>query len=100
MARQISQNRRDQPICTGTNNDGTTASNPLGTAICTATTIGDTGNTLAGTTLSSTDTEQPRYLALSGVFRITEDAVTPTTPAVESVAITSDAGSDYEYVKD
>ena len=97
---QISQNRRDQPICTGTNNDGTTASNPLGTAICTATTIGDTGNTLAGTTLSSTDTEQPRYLALSGVFRITEDAVTPTTPAVESVAITSDAGSDYEYVKD
>ena len=95
----ISQNRRDQPICTGTNDDGTTANNPLGVDPCTATTI-DSANTLSGTTHSSTSSEQPRYLALSGVFRVAADAVLPTIPAVASVAITSDAGTDREYVKD
>ena len=95
----ISQNRRDQPICTGTNNDGTTTSMPLGNDPCTATTIGSS-STLSGTTHSSTSEGLPRYLALSGVFRVDEDAVAPTIPAVESVAITSYAGSDREYAKD
>ena len=96
---QISQNRRDQPICTGTNDNGTTTSMPLGNDPCTATTIGSS-STLSGTTHSSTSSDEPRYLALSGVFRVAEDVVVPTIPAVESVAITSDAGSDREYVKD
>ena len=73
----ISQNRRDQPICTGTNDDGTTANNPLGVDPCTATTI-DSANTLSGTTHSSSSSEEPRYLALSGVFRVAEDVVAPT----------------------
>ena len=92
----ISQNRRDQVICTGTNDDGST-DQPLGAASCTATTIGDTGHTLSGTTHLST--EQSRYLALSGVFRVGNFA-SPTIPVVESVAVTSDPGSDGEYVKD
>ena len=94
-------NRRDQPICTGTADDGTTTSMPLGNDPCTATDDRLFSNhTLSGTTHSSSSDERPRYLALSGVFRVAEDAVAPTIPAVESVAITSAAGSDREYVKD
>ena len=94
----ISQNRRDQPICTGTNDDGTTANNPLGVDPCTATTI-DSANTLSGTTHSSTSSEQPRYLVLSGVFRV-GNFTTTTIPVVERVVVTSDPGADGEYVKD
>ena len=96
----ISQNRRDQTICTGTADDGTTTNQPLGADPCTATTIGSTTNTLSGTTHSSSSSEQPRYLALSGVFRVSEDVVAPTIPVIESVAVTSDPGNDGEYVKD
>ena len=92
----ISQNRRDQVICTGTADDGTT-DQPLGAASCTATTIGDTGHTLSGTTHLST--AESRYLVLSGVFRV-GNFTSPTIPVVESVAVTSDPGSDGEYVKD
>ena len=56
----ISQNRRDQVICTGTADDGTT-DQPLGAASCTATTIGDTDHTLSGTINSST--AESRFLA-------------------------------------
>ena len=94
----IVQNQRDQLICTGTDDDGTTTSMPLGNDPCTATTIGSS-STLSGTTYSSSDTGGPRYLALSGVFRV-GNFTTTTIPAVESVAITSDAGFDREYVKD
>ena len=92
----ISQNRRDQVICTGTADDGTT-DQPLGAASCTATTIGDTDHPLSGTLNSST--AESRFLALSGVFRV-GNFTSPTIPVVESVAVTSDPGSDGEYVKD
>ena len=92
----ISQNRRDQVICTGTADDGTT-DQPLGAASCTATTIGDTAHTLSGT--SNLSTAESRFLALSGVFRV-GNITSPTIPVVESVAVTSDPGSDGEYVKD
>ena len=92
----ITQNRRDQVICTGTADDGTT-DQPLGAASCTATTIGDTDHTLSGTTHLST--AESRYLVLSGVFRV-GNFTSPTIPVVESVAVTSDPGSDGEYVKD
>ena len=92
----IAQDRRNQVICTGTADDGTT-DQPLGAASCTATTIGDTAHTLSGTTHLST--AESRYLVLSGVFRV-GNFTTPPIPVVESVAVTSDPGSDGEYVKD
>ena len=92
----IAQDRRNQVICTGTADDGTT-DQPLGAASCTATTIGDTDHTLSGTTHLST--AESRYLVLSGVFRV-GNFTTPPIPVVESVAVTSDPGSDGEYVKD
>ena len=78
----ITQNRRDQAICTGTADNGTT-DQPLGAASCTATTIGDTDHTLSGTTHLST--AESRYLVLSGVFRV-GNFTSPTIPVVESVA--------------
>ena len=49
----ISQNRRDQFLCTGTDDDGTTASQPMGASTCSGTTIDTTSNTLSGETGSS-----------------------------------------------
>ena len=90
--------RKSQFICTGTNDDGTTASQSLGASSCAGTKINITGNTLSGATHPiSTDS---RYLVLSGVFRVGNFTTTTTTPVVESVAVTSDPGSAGEYVKD
>ena len=91
---RISQNRRDQFLCTGTNDDGTTAQ-PLGANPCTATTFDTTTNTLSGKTLATS--EKARYLVLSDVFRVEGNTDLPV-PVVEGVAITSDPGSDREYV--
>ena len=93
----LSSGRKDQFICTGTNDDGTTASQPLGASQCAGTKINITGNTLSGTTGPSSAAS--RYLVLSGVFRV-GNFTTPTTPVVERVRVTSDPGSDGEYVKD
>ena len=93
----LSSGRKDQFICTGTNDDGTTASQPLGASQCAGTKINITGNTLSGTTGPSHAAS--RYLVLSGVFRV-GNFTTPTTPVVERVRVTSDPGSDGEYVKD
>ena len=92
----LSSGRKDQFICTGTNDDGTTASQPLGAATCAGTKINISGNTLSGATGASSAAS--RYLVLSGVFRVGN--FTATTPAIESVSVTSDTGSDGEYVKD
>ena len=92
----LSSGRKDQFICTGTNDDGTTASQPLGAATCAGTKINISGNTLSGATGASSAAS--RYLVLSGVFRVGN--FTATIPTVESVRVTSDAGSDGEYVKD
>ena len=92
----LSSGRKDQFICTGTNDDGTTASQPMGAATCAGTKINISGNTLSGTSASSSTAS--RYLVLSGVFRVGN--FTATTPAIESVRVTSDPGSDGEYVKD
>ena len=97
----ISGDNRNQQLCTGTADDGTTTNQPLGGAdpdhdgvsTCTATSINTTSNTLSGETRDVSD--PPRYLALSGVFRVGDF----TVPTIESVAITSDPGSDGEYVK-
>ena len=92
----LTSGRKDQFICTGTNDDGTTASQPLGASSCAGTRINITGNTLSGVTgPSSADS---RYLVLSGVFRV-GNFTTTTTPVVESVVVTSDPGTDGEYVK-
>ena len=93
----LSSRRKDQFICTGTNDDGTTASGPMGESSCTGTKINISGSTLSGESLSSADNS--RYLVLSGVFRV-GDFATPAIPVIESVAVTSDPGSDGEYVKD
>ena len=90
-------NRKDQFICTGSNDDGTTASGPMGASSCTGTTINISGSTLSGETLSSAD--RSRYLVLSGVFRVGAFA-SPPIPVIERVEVTSDPGSDGEYVKD
>ena len=92
----LSSGRKDQFICTGTNDDGTTASQPLGAATCAGTKINISGNTLSGATGASSAAS--RYLVLSGVFRVGN--FTATIPTVESVRVTSDPGSDGEYVKD
>ena len=92
----LSSGRKDQFICTGTNDDGTTASQPLGAATCAGTKINISGTTLSGATGASSAAS--RYLVLSGVFRVGN--FTATTPAIESVHVTSDPGSDGEYVKD
>ena len=92
----LSSGRKDQFICTGTNDDGTTASQPLGAATCAGTKINISGNTLSGAT--GVSSAASRYLVLSGVFRVGN--FTATIPTVESVRVTSDAGSDGEYVKD
>ena len=92
----LSSARKDQFLCTGTNDDGTTASQPLGASSCAGTKINITGNTLSGATVPSSTGS--RYLVLSGVFRVGN--FTSTTPVVERVAVTSDPGSDGEYVKD
>ena len=91
----ISQNRRDQFLCTGTDDNGTTSSQPMGASTCSGTTIDTTSNTLSGQTGAST--ARSRYLALSGVFRVGATAG-DTIPVVESLEITSDPGSDQEYV--
>ena len=44
-------------------------------------------------------TAESRFLALSSAFRV-GNFTAPTVPVVESVEITSDPGSDGEYVKD
>ena len=92
----LTSGRKDQFICTGTNDDGTTASQPLGATTCAGTKINISGNTLSGTT--GANSAASRYLALSGVFRVGN--FTATTPAIESVRVTSDPGNDGEYVKD
>ena len=92
----LTSGRKDQFICTGTNDDGTTASQPLGATTCAGTKINISGNTLSGTT--GANSAASRYLALSGVFRVGN--FTATTPAIESVRVTSDPGNDREYVKD
>ncbi|MCY3623786.1 MAG: cadherin-like beta sandwich domain-containing protein [Gammaproteobacteria bacterium] len=91
----ISQNRRDQFLCTGTDDNGTTTSQPMGASTCSGTMIETTSNTLSGETGAST--ARSRYLALSGVFRVGA-AAGDTIPVVESLAITSDPGTDEEYV--
>ena len=94
---EVPESQLFQNICTGTADDGTTTSNPMGAAMCTATQLRDIGNTLSGESVSST--EESRFLALSGVFRV-GNFTASTIPEVESVAFTSDPGSDGEYVKD
>ena len=94
---EVPESQLFQNICTGTADDGTTTSNPMGAAMCTATQLRDIGNTLSGESVSST--EESRVLALSGVFRV-GNFTASTIPEVESVAFTSDPGSDGEYVKD
>ena len=94
---EVPESQLFQNICTGTADDGTTTSNPMGAATCTATQLRDIGNTLSGESVSST--AESRFLALSGVFRV-GNFTASTIPAVESVAFTSDPGSDGEYVKD
>ena len=67
----IIDDARDQVLCTGTNDNGTTSNLPLGGANpdhdgvseCSATTISTTSNTLSGITRDVTDTA--RYIALS-----------------------------------
>ena len=71
-----------QILCTGSADDGT------------ATSVRTTSSTLGGRTLDVDN--RARYLALSGVFRVAASS----RPRVESVAITSDPGSDGEYVLD
>ena len=88
--------RKNQFICTGTNDDGTTASQPIGAGSCAGTKINITGNTLSGATALSSFSS--RYLVLSGVFRV-GNFTAPTIPVIEGVAVTSDPGSDGEYVK-
>ena len=91
----ISQNRRDQFLCTGTDDDGTTSSRPMGASTCSGTMIETASNTLSGETGAST--ARSRYLALSGVFRV-GTAAGNTIPVVEGLEITSEPGADEEYV--
>ena len=96
---RISGSSRNRLLCTGTADDGTTTTLPLGGADpdgdgvseCTATTINTTTATLSGRTRDTSDS--PRYLALSGVFRV---AAAPVV-LIESVEITSDSGGDKDY---
>ena len=88
-------------LCTGSADDGTATDFPLGggpdgdgASKCTATSVRTASSTLGGRTSDIND--RTRYLALSGVFRVGNS----TTPRVEGVAITSDPGSDGEYVLD
>ena len=91
-----------QILCTGSADNGTATNLPLGggdpdgdgTSECTATSVSTTSSTLGGRTLDVDN--RARYLALSGVFRVAASS----RPRVESVAITSDPGSDGEYVLD
>ena len=86
-----------QVLCTGSADDGTATDFPLGggpDGTCTATSVRTTSSTLGGRTSDIND--RTRYLALSGVFRVGNS----TRPKVEGVAITSDPGSDREYVLD
>ena len=95
----IIDDTRDQVLCTGTNDNGTTSNLPLGGADpdhdgvfeCSATTINTTSNTLSGITRDVTDTA--RYIALSGVFEVGNFSI----PLVTDVEISSDPGSDGEY---
>ena len=96
---RISGRNRDQHLCTGTADDGTTTTLPLsgadpdgdGVSECTATTINTTTATLSGRARDTSDS--PRYLALSGVFRVAAAHVV----LIESVEITSDSGGDKDY---
>ena len=96
---RISGGNRNRLLCTGTADDGTTTTLPLGGADpdgdgvseCTATTINTTTATLSGRARDTSDS--PRYLALSGVFRV---AAAPVV-LIESVEITSDSGGDKDY---
>ena len=96
---RISGSSRNRLLCTGTADDGTTTTLPLGGADpdrdgvseCTATTINTTTATLSGRAGDTSDS--PRYLALSGVFRV---AAAPVV-LIESVEITSDSGGDKDY---
>ena len=89
-----------QRLCTGTADDGTTTSLPLGgadpdsddTHECTATSIAITSNTLSGAVADVSG--RARFLALSNVFQVG----TAADPVIEDVSITSDPGSDGEYV--
>ena len=93
----LSSGRKNQFICTGTNDDGTTASQPMGASSCAGTRIDITGTTLSGA--SGPSSAGSRYLVLSDVFRV-GNFTAPTIPTVESVEVTSDPGNDGEYVKD
>ena len=96
---RISGGNRNRLLCTGTADDGTTTTLPLGGADpdgdgvseCTATTINTTTATLSGRAGDTSDS--PRYLALSGVIRV---AAAPVV-LIESVEITSDSGGDKDY---
>ena len=88
-----------QVLCTGSADDGTATDFPLGggpdgdgASKCAATSVRTASSTLGGRTSDIND--RTRYLALSGVFRVGNS----TRPKVEGVAITSDPGSDGEYV--
>ena len=100
--RLLGRGASNQTLCTGSADAGTATNLPLGggdpdgngTSECTATSVNMSSSTLGGRTLEVD--ARTRYLALSGVFRVADT----TRPRVESVAITSNPGSDGEYVLD
>ena len=86
--------RKQQVICTGSTMHGEATTEPLGADTCTATTI---ATAAALGWLSHPKTRRARYLALSDVFRV-GDFTDATVPTITGVEITSDPGSDGEYV--
>ncbi len=91
----ISSGRSHQAICTGTGTHGSATALPLGAQRCTSTTIATTTSALGGKT--HPNSARARYLALSDVFRV-GDFTDTTVPTITGVEITSDPGSDGEYV--
>ncbi len=98
--RLLGRGASNQTLCTGSADNGTATNLPLGggdpdgngNPECTATSVNTSSSTLGGRTLEVD--ARTRYLALSGVLRVADS----TRPRVESVAITSNPGSDGEYV--
>ena len=91
----ISDGRSHQAICTGTGTHGSATALPLGAQRCTSTTIATTTSALGGRT--HPNSARARYLALSDVFRVGDSTIV-TTPTIAGVEITSDPGSDGDYV--
>ena len=90
----VTEGRKHQAICTGSTMHGEATTEPLGADTCTATTI---ATSAALGWRSHPNTHRARYLALSDVFRVVDSTIV-TTPTVTGLEITSNPGSDGDYV--